>query len=254
VRSETLQIDTPDGVAEAYLAGPDDGPDNPCPPVLLFADAIGVRPRIEQLCERIAGWGYVVMAPNLFYRDGRIAELAPTTDLTVPENRAAYFATAMPRVRAHTPLRAAVDLDPYLDALLDLPGVQGQGVGVVGYCMGGRLALRAAAGRPENVMAVACFHAGGLVTDAADSPHRQLASVRAEVLAGHADNDASYPPEAIAAFDDAREAAGLRHTTAVYPGAQHGFTMSDTSSYDEVATERHFDELRALLGRRLPAH
>jgi carboxymethylenebutenolidase len=194
------------------------------------------------------------MAPNLFYRDGRIAELAPTTDLTVPENRAAYFATAMPRVRAHTPLRAAIDLDPYLDALLDLPGVLGKDVGVVGYCMGGRLAVRAGAGRPENVAAVACFHAGGLVTDDSDSPHRLLAALRAEVLAGHADNDSSNPPEAIAAFDAALDAAGLRYSTAVYPGAQHGFTMSDTAAYDEVAAARHFDELRALFGRRLRAH
>ena len=45
--------------------------------------------------------------------------------------------------------------------------------------------------------------------------------------------------------------AGVRATTAVYPGAAHGYTMADTSMYDEVATERHFTELRGLFGRTL---
>jgi carboxymethylenebutenolidase len=248
---ETVEISTPDGIAEAYVARPEGGAEHP--PVLFYIDAGGLRPRIHDMADRIAGWGYVVMAPNVFHREGRAADLAPTTDLTVPENRAAFLGAAMDRVRAHTPDQAAVDREAYLDALLALPGVRGDDVGVTGYCMGGRLAVRAAAGRPENVVAVGCFHSGGLITDAADSPHRLLDSVRAELLAGHADHDRSNPPEAIAAFDAALDAAGLRHTTAVYPGAAHGYTMADMSTYDEAATERHFDELQALLARTLGA-
>ncbi|TXL60678.1 dienelactone hydrolase family protein [Aeromicrobium terrae] len=246
--AETIEISTPDGVAEAYVSRPDTTGDHP--PVLLYIDAFGLRPRIEEMADRIAGWGFVVMAPNVFYRDGTAAEVAPTADLRVAENREAYVPTAMARVKAHTPDQAAADREAYLDALLGLPGVRGP-VGVTGYCMGGRLALRAAAGRPDDVAAVGIFHAGGLVTDAEDSPHRLLASVRAEVVAGHADHDRSNPPEAIAAFDAALDAAGLTYATAVYPRAAHGFTMSDTSSYDEAATERHFTELQALFGRVL---
>jgi carboxymethylenebutenolidase len=247
VTAETIEIATPDGVAEAYVSRPGIGAH---PPVLLYIDAFGLRPRIEEMADRIAGWEYVVLAPNVFYRDGSAADIAPTIDLRDPENRDAYVDGAMARVKAHTPEQAAVDRDAYLDTLLGLPGVQGP-AGVTGYCMGGRLALRAAAGRPDDVAAVGIFHAGGLVTDADDSPHRLLTAVRAEVLAGHADHDRSNPPEAIAAFDAALDAAGLTYATAIYPGAAHGFTMSDTSSYDEAATERHFTELEALFGRAL---
>jgi carboxymethylenebutenolidase len=246
--AETIEITTPDGVAEAYVGRPDAAGDHP--PVLLYVDAFGLRPCIEEIADRIAGWGHVVLAPNVFYRDGTAAEVAPTVDLRDPENREAYVGAAMARVRAHTPDQAAVDREAYLDALLGLPGVHGP-VGVTGYCMGGRLAIRAAAGRPDDVAAIGVFHAGGLVTDADDSPHRLLAFVRAEVLAGHADDDRSNPPEAIAAFDAALEAAGLSYATAVYPGAAHGFTMADTSSYDEAAAERHFTELQALFARVL---
>ena len=48
-----------------------------------------------------------------------------------------------------------------------------------------------------------------------------------------------------------RAAAGLEASSAVYPDAPHGFTMSDTSSYQEAGAERHFEELRELFDRLL---
>ena len=67
--SETIEIKTQDGTADAYLSKPDDGA--PHPGVLLLMDAFGVRPQIEQMADRIASQGYTVLAPNLFYRGGR---------------------------------------------------------------------------------------------------------------------------------------------------------------------------------------
>ena len=244
----TIDISTSDGTAEAYVSRPDEGEH---PAVLLYMDAIGLRPRLEEMADRIASWGFVVMVPNVFYRDGTAAELRPTEDLTVPANREAFFGSAMARVGAYTPDRFGPDLDAFLGTLLALPGVAGSEIGVIGYCMGGRLALRATGQYPAEVAAIGLFHGGGLVTYAPDSPHLAVAGARAEVLAGHADNDGSNGPEQIAALDAALEAAGLTYTTAVYQGASHGYSMSDTSAYDEAATERHFRELEALLGRTL---
>ncbi len=59
------------------------------------------------------------------------------------------------------------------------------------------------------------------------------------------------PPEAVAALGEALAAAGRPHTNEVFAGAAHGYTMADTSSYDEAAAERHFATLRALLGGAL---
>lgn len=87
-------------------------------------------------------------------------------------------------------------------------------LGVTGYCMGAHLALRAAAQLPDLVAAVGMFHAGGIVTGAADSPHLAVTRVRAELVA-------------------------------------HGYSMADTSMYDEVAAERHFTELEDLFARAL---
>ncbi len=220
------------------------------PGVLFFMDAIGLRPRIAEMAQRIANWGYVVLAPNVFYRFGTVEELAPTTDLTDPNAREEFFKGAMPRVRALTSKRAERDIPAYLAALRALPGVARGPVGTTGYCMGARLAVRAA-NLDASVAAVGGFHGGGLATDADDSPHRDLNRARAEFVFGHADKDRSMGPEAVAALGEALRAAGLTAQNEVYEGAAHGYTMSDTAVFDEAATERAFTELKALFDRAL---
>lgn len=93
MRRRTVDITTADGVADAFLVGPDD--DAGHPGVLFGIDAIGLRPRIEEMADRIAGHGYVVLAPNVFYRAGRGPFPGPA-DLSDPDARAAF----MQRVRS----------------------------------------------------------------------------------------------------------------------------------------------------------
>jgi carboxymethylenebutenolidase len=135
-------------------------------------------------------------------------------------------------------------------SLRGLDGVGPGPVGVTGYCMGARFAVRAA-GLDPTVAAVGGWHGGGLATEHEDSPHTRLANAKAEFVFGHADNDRSMGPEAIARLGEALAAAGVTAKNEVYAGAPHGYTMADTSMYDEVAAERHFTELKALLDRRL---
>ena len=238
----------PDGDAEAYLAAAPDG--GPAPGVLFVIDAIGLRPRIEEMADRIASWGYTVLAPNVFYRDGTAAELAPGTDLREPGAREAFMPGAMARVRGLTTDLLARDLPAYLAALRARPETTGEGVGVTGYCMGARIAVRAA-GMDSGVVAVGGWHGGGLVTDEPDSPHRAVASASAAYAFGHASNDRSMPPEAVAALGATIAEAGLPVVNEVFPGP-HGYSMADTSMYDEESTERHFESLRTLLDSTLP--
>jgi len=242
---ETIEIQTADGTAEAYLTG-----DAGRPGVLLYIDAIGLRPQIEQMADRIASWGYVVLAPNVFYRDGRAADLAPTADLREPEARAAFFAGGvMVRVRGLTPDLAEPDAAAWIAALERHAG--SGPVGVTGYCMGARLAVRTAGWHPGTVAAVGGFHGGGLVTEAPDSPHLSIAGSTAAYVFGHADQDQGMTLDHVAALEETLQAAGRPHRNEVYEGAAHGYTMADTSVYDEAGTERHFAELRALLDRTL---
>uniref|UniRef100_UPI00261FA7D8 dienelactone hydrolase family protein n=1 Tax=uncultured Nocardioides sp. TaxID=198441 RepID=UPI00261FA7D8 len=180
---ETIQIEAADGNAEAYLTGRAGDPG-----VLFYVDAIGLRPQIEEMADRIASWGYVVLAPHVFYRDGSAAELAPQGDLREDGAREAFFAGGlMDRVQGYTPDRALPDADAWVRTLLEYAG-DGP-IGVTGYCMGARLAVRTAGRFPGTVGAVGGFHGGGLVTDADDSPHLAIAGSTAEYVFGNADQD-----------------------------------------------------------------
>lgn len=241
----TIEIQAPGGVAEAYLTGEPGKPG-----VLFYMDAIGLRPQIEEMADRIASWGYVVLAPNVFYRDGRAADLAPKGDLREPGEREAFFASGiMDRVAALTPDKSGPDAEAWVAELAKHAGTGP--IGVTGYCMGARLAVRTAGQFPGTVAAVGGFHGGGLVTDAPDSPHLAIATATAEYAFGHADQDRSMPLDAVAALEEALVAAGRPHLNEVYEGAAHGYTMADTSMYDEAGAERHFNVLRGLLGRTL---
>jgi carboxymethylenebutenolidase len=243
--TQEIEIQTPDGVADAYLARPDD---EQHPGVLFVMDAIGLRPVIAEMTQRIADRGYVVLAPNVFYRAGR-APVLPMPDATDPEAHAKFFQSLRPLIEQLTPEGLERDATAYLDylALLAGPGP----VAITGYCMGARLGWRIAAAYPDRVAALAGFHAGGLATDAPDSPHLSAADIRAELYFGFADQDRSMTAEQIATFERALDEAGARYRSEVYEGAQHGYTMADTPAYNEAARERHFRELRSLLDRAL---
>ncbi|MFF4958252.1 dienelactone hydrolase family protein [Streptomyces sp. NPDC001222] len=248
VRGTSVDIPTPDGTADAYLAYPDDH--SPHPAVLLYMDAFGLRPGLKAMADRLAGNGYTVLVPNLYYRHGRapVVELPEFIDTS---ERPELFQQLMPLIQELTPDVADRDADAYLRWLADCPQAADGPVGVTGYCMGARLSLRAAGTYPERIAAVAGFHGGRLATDSPDSPHLVAHRITAEAYFGHADHDSSLPPEQIERLEKALTEAGVRHRCEVYPDAPHGFTQADTSHYDAEAAERHWTELLALLDRAL---
>lgn len=237
---------TTDGVADSHLALPD-GP--PRGAVLFLIDAFGLRPRTREMAARIAAEGYAVLAPNVFYRAGR-APVLEMPDFTVGSARETFIARVKPLMDELTPEAMQRDGAAYLDALAaHAPGP----VRISGYCMGGRLGWRVATSHPDRIAALACFHTGGLVTDAEDSPHRSAERLRCELYLGFADADPSMTAEQIAELERALDDAGAAYQAEVYPGAAHGYTMPDTPAYDEDACRRHYRELFNLLDRTLPA-
>ncbi|MFI0965760.1 dienelactone hydrolase family protein [Streptomyces sp. NPDC021080] len=237
-----MQIPTPDGRADALAAHPDS--DDRHPGVLLYMDAFGVRPVLEEMARRLAGHGYYVLVPNVFYRQ-RPAPVFDLPEHITKEARPAVFAQVMPLIEAHTTERVLRDADAYLDFLTEQPEVAAGPVAVVGYCMGAKAAVRTAAAHPGRVAAVAGFHPSPLMTDAPDSPHHLFSELTARVHLGIAESDMT--PEAVGALDKALEAAGVEHTCEIYPGTVHGFTMADTDAFDAAALQRHWDRLLPLL-------
>lgn len=239
--TKTLRIPTTDGQADAFAAFPEHGERHPG--VLMYADGFGIRPVLRQMAGELAGHGYYVLVPNLFYRHG------PAPVIELPEHigedvRPAVMAQLMPLIEAHTAERVLSDADAYLRFLTTQPEVAAGPVAVTGYCIGGLLAMRTAAAHPGQVAAVAGFH-GPVAAGGPDDLRRLLAELTAQVHLGHAATDMT--PEALDELNRALDAAGVDHTSEIYPGTVHGFTMSDTDAFDAAALRRHWDRLLPLL-------
>jgi len=246
---QMVDVATDDGVADAYFVRPDGA--GPWPGVLVFQDAFGLRPRLYEMVDRIAERGYAVLAPNLLYRAGR-TPLFDLDGLRDSELRGKIFDQIFPMIMQLTPDRITRDSKAYLDFFAAQEGVAAGPVAIVGYCMGGTNALRAIEAYPDRITALGSFHAGRVVTDAPDSPHKAVGKITGEVYFAHADNDSSMTAENIETLEATLDTAGGPYRSEVYEGAPHGFTMSDTASYQEAAEKRHWENLFALLDRALP--
>lgn len=228
----SIEITTDDGLCPAFLYG-----DPASPNVLMLIDGIGMRPAIQAVAARLAGAGFHVMLPDLFYRIGPYTAPEPAALFGDPAVRAAWFQRVMATTNATNLMR---DIRAYLAAL---PAAK---VGVTGYCMGGRFALAAAGTYADRIAAAAAYHPGNVVTDQPDSAHLLLAHIKARVYIGAASDDPTFPPEQQQRVADALAAAHVDHALETYP-AKHGWVPSDTPVHDAAQAERHFDTLIALM-------
>lgn len=247
VSDEQLSIRTRDGECPAYVFTPSE--DGRHPAVIFYMDGLGIRPTIFDMGRRLAGYGYVVLVPDLFYRAGPYAPLEPEKVFASGDFRSALghlFSSTDNR-------RAGEDTEAFLAYLDGRQDVAGTKVGTTGYCMGGAMSLTAAGTYPDRVAAAASFHGGNLATDSELSPHLLAPRIAAKVYVAGADNDNSYPPDMAARLEEALSDAGVDHRCEIYPEALHGWTMADFPVYNEPAAERHWSELAALFGETLPA-
>jgi len=246
VSQTEVRIPTPDGDARAYTFHPDGA--GPWPAVIFFMDAPAIRPALFQMCERLAGNGYFVLLPDMFWRAGPYEPINLREAMKDEETRRAVFGKFM---ASTDPEKSTRDTGAFLDWLSKQPMVKGDKVGCTGYCMGGGLALRAAGHYPDRIVAAAAFHGGRLATDAPDSPHLLAPKMKAKVYVGGADEDAGFPPEQADRLREALTAAGVDNTVEIYAGAKHGYAPPDMPVFNEAAAERHWREMLSLFAETL---
>jgi len=202
--------------------------------VVVIQEWWGLVPHIREVCDRFAAEGFTALAPDLY--EGR----------TIPnrepdEAEKAMMALDLPR--------AARTLTTAVDHLVEHPAVRGHGVAVVGFCMGGGLALWLASLRPDQVKAVVPFYGAFPWEEAQPAWDRVLAPVE-----GHygADDDWATP-ELAREIEAQLRARGREVRMFVYPGAGHAFSNdSRPEAFNEDAARqawvRTLEFLRAKLG------
>jgi carboxymethylenebutenolidase len=211
--------------ARGYLALPSSGRG---PGVIVIQEWWGLVPHIRDVCDRLAREGFVALAPDL-YRGESTGDPDVASrlmmDLEIP--------------------RAARDLDGAVAALLNHEAVDGSKVGAIGFCMGGQLALFAAA-RNRRIGAVGDFY--GIHPNVS----LDLSGLEAPVLGIFAERDQFVTPDAAGKLQSDLESAGKRAHFSIYPGVDHGFfneTRPDV--YDASAATRAWSELLAFLRAEL---
>lgn len=201
--------------------------------VVVVQERRGLVDHITDVCDRFSAEGFTALAPDL-YHGGTVSNGGP--------DEAAKALLAMDLERAARDLSGAVDF------LQDHPSVRGHGVAVVGFCMGGGLALWLATLRPDAVRAVVPFY--GIAPDSAAPDWSALA---AAVEGHYAEHDDMASPEAVAAFEEHLRDLGKEVRIFSYPGTSPAF-FDDTRPeiHDEEAARqawvRTLEFLRAKLG------
>lgn len=240
----SLTFPAADGPCSGALVTPQ-APRAGRPGVILYMDAFGVRPALIDIAGQLAGEGYAVLVPDLFYRHAPYgpfdAKTAFAQEPTAGQLRALMGATT----------QALTEADgAFFLAALRAAGFDGP-VGTVGYCMGGGRALVAAAAYGDDVKAAASFHGGGLASDRPDSPHLRAGAMTARLYVAVAGVDGSFPPEQSARLAVALREAEVDHIIENYVGMGHGWAVPDSRVYDPVGAARHMKRLLTFLDEAL---
>ncbi|MBX3576130.1 MAG: dienelactone hydrolase family protein [Rhizobiaceae bacterium] len=212
------------------------------PAVILYMDGPGIREELRRMARRFSAAGFVVALPNLYYRDG-----GPSFDAWA----AATGSLSAEMVRLGKDLtlaRVASDTGALIAASRMRPDVSKLPMGVVGFCMGGRHALAAAATYPDEIGAVASLHGGRLVTDSAQSPHLLIPNIRATGYFGFGALDHLVPSSEVAAVLTMIQNSGADIQVEVHAGAEHGYMFEERPHYHREAAERSWQRCFALLG------
>jgi carboxymethylenebutenolidase len=244
-KMRTLEVTTDEGVCPVHLHTPDG--DGPWPGVLVYMDGPGIRPAMHEIAARIADAGYAAALPDLFYRAGPYPPIDPRVVWSDPALKAHHRTTYMETAKPTAVMR---DTAAILTALDAAPEVAEGPFGVVGYCMGGRLALIAAGTFPEHFAVAASYHGGGLANDQPSSPHLLADRMRAKIYAAGAIEDANFDDAMKARLEAALTAAGVDHCIETYP-AHHGWVPRDMPAHDPAEAEHHWRTLLPLLDEAL---
>ena len=212
--------------APGYLAVPESGSG---PATIVLQEWWGVDDHIRGVCDRLAGAGFLALAPDLFRGE--------TTD---QPDEAQQKMMALSMDQAEKDMRGAVDY------LASHEGMQGEGVGSIGFCLGGGLSVWAASVNPK---------VGATVTYYYVMPHGKpdFSKIRGPVLGHFGKADDFISVDDAKALEQELRDAGVDVDFEFYEGAGHAF-FNDTNrlgTYDPDAAQRSWDRSTEFLRTNL---
>ena len=242
IRKRNIGLTVDDSLMRVYVAAPE--PAGQYPGILFYGDIFQLGRPITLLADRLAGYGYVVAAPEIFHRTEPIGMAIEPGELGLMRGSDNARRTAI----------AEYDADglAVLEWLRDEDSVVSEKLCTIGFCIGGHLAFRAAF-QSQVKAAVCCYPTGidngELGRGKADTIER-VNEISGEVMTVFGSLDSFVPPEGRDKILQALDKAGVRHETLLYK-ADHVFMRNDGYQYDPVATDDAWDKITEFIERVL---
>ena len=240
--AETTDLTVPDGTMMTFSYHPADG--QPRPAIIVIQEAFGVNDHIQDVAQRFAAEGYFTTAPDLFHRVGR------NKTVTMGDMEAAG------KLREGMTDGGIVDdLNAVVAYLNSNPLAQGGKIGIVGYCMGGRVSFLAACKVP-GISATAVYY-GGNIVPRPDAPATgpvlldQAGGISGPIIGFFGDQDRGIPVENVRKIEETLKGLGKEIEIHIYPGAGHGFFCDGRESYNKAAAKDAWPRTLAFFQQHL---
>jgi len=233
IKTSQAQVTTPDGAMPVYLAEPTAAGRHPA--VIVVMEAFGLNKHIEDVTRRIAGEGYVALAPDVYHR-------------SLPDNKVGYdeLPKAIGLMQKLDDAKIVTDIRAALDFLATRPNVNAAKIGITGFCMGGRIAFLAAEELPDRIAASAPFYGGGIAGLLGKADR-----IKAPLHLFFGEKDAFIPQDQVKAIDAKLRELKKNYKLDNYTGADHGFFCNERQSYNEKAATDAWTKLVAFFREQL---
>ena len=226
--NEVTKVKSGGGEMQIFTSRPDG--DGKSPAVIVIQEIFGVDPHIKDVTTRFAAEGFFAAAPELFHRAG---------DNLIVDYGDMQAAFGERQKLSNDDILA--DLNATVAALKSNPNVDGDHIGIVGFCFGGMVSFMGST--VDGIEAAAVYYGGGILPrpDApADAPRyldEAVDSINAPIISFWGADDGGIPVDSVKTIESTLKAKGKAIESTIYDGAGHGFFNDARGSYNEAGAK-----------------
>src|SRR5581483_2640779 len=214
VTSSAVQLNTSDGKMDCYVAQPKDG--GSYPGIVVIQEAFGVNSHIKKVTERIAAEGYVAIATLQRVQDPKAME----------------------------------DVGAAIAHLKSQSNVKAGSLGVIGFCMGGRLTYLTAAHHANDIKAAVPYYGGGIPMGN-PSPLSRTGEIKCPMYLFFGAKDQLIPMDQVGQINTELTTKKVSFQMKIYPEAGHGFFCDERGSYNEAAAKDAWEKTKSFFAQHL---
>ena len=236
-----VNVDVDGENMDSYVAEPE--AEGKYPAVIVIQEIWGANSHIQMVTDRLPSKGYVGLAPSMFHREGPMI-------MALHEERE----TAIGYAGRSTDVGILADINAAVSYLQAQPNVDGNRIGIVGFCFGGRVSYLAATSVP-GIAAASVFYGGGMLQPRGEgpSPFERSAGINCPILGLFGEDDGNPSPDDVASIAAELTKLGKSFEFHTYPGAGHAFHCDSRDSFRRDAAADAWGKTLAFFDQHLKA-